>query len=130
MEHKHGCIVLHHGKIMASGYNYDKVQFNVQKCISCSTHAEMAAILGLKGKKGDTIIVVRIGKDGKLKDSMPCTFCYNYIQNAGIKKIYYSTNNDDIICIKTKLINIDKLRLSKANLHIQKTLQSRDVKLI
>lgn len=38
-------------------------------------------------------------------DSKPCTFCYNYIKDYGIKKIYYSNSdgtisklNEDDVC--------------------------------
>jgi deoxycytidylate deaminase len=117
MEHKHGCIVLHHGKIMSTGYNYNKVQHRNIFCknISCSTHAEMSAILSLKGKKADTLIVVRVGKDGSLRDSKPCKYCYEFIYKIGIRKIFYSLDNDDITYVKTSLLDCTKLKISRSN---------------
>lgn len=118
MEHKHGCVVLHHGKIMSTGYNINKVQYKnklLYRKISCSTHAEMSAILSLKTKKADTILVIRVGKDGTLRDSKPCKYCYEFISKIGIKRVYYSTNNQEIECIKTSLLENDKLIVSRSN---------------
>ena len=122
MEHKHGCVVLHHGKIMSTGYNYDKVVYKYKllyKNTSCSTHAEMSAIFSLKNKKASSLLVIRVGKDGLLRDSKPCKYCFQFIQQAGIKKIYFSTNNQEIICTKTKHINISDLIISGSNKRIR-----------
>ena len=118
MEHKHGCIVLHHGKIMSTGYNYDKVVYKnklLYRNVSCSTHAEMSAILSLKGKKANSLLVIRVGKDGTLRDSKPCKYCHEFIYKIGIKKIYFSTNNQEIICTKTNKINSSELKISRSN---------------
>ena len=76
----------------------------------------------------DTLIVIRIGKDGRLKDSLPCTFCYNLIQATGIKNIYYSTNDDNITYVKTNLVQVDKIRLSRANFLVHSKVQSAKCK--
>jgi deoxycytidylate deaminase len=118
MEYKHGCVLLHHGKIISTGYNYDKIQYkNKLLCYntSCSTHAEMAAILSLKRQKADTLLVIRVGKDGTLRDSKPCQFCYQFIYKNNIKKIYYSTNNQDIVFTKLSRLNCDDLKISRSN---------------
>ena len=123
MEYKHGCVLLHHGKIISTGCNYDKVQYkNKILCrnVSCSTHAEMSAIISLKGKKADTLLVIRVGKDGTLRDSKPCQYCYQFIYKNGIKKIYYSTNNQEIVFTKLSALSRDNLQISRSNILLKK----------
>lgn len=126
MEHKHGCVVLHHGKIMSSGYNYDRVQYKHKNkykygCTntSCSTHAEMSAILSLKGKKANALLVIRIGKDGSLRDSKPCQYCYEFIHKIGIKKVYFSTDNQKVEIMRTKHIDCKELKISGSNIKLK-----------
>ena len=47
------------------------------------------------------LYVARIDKMNNLKDSRPCTNCYNIIKGLGIKKIIYSTDNNDYDICKT-----------------------------
>ncbi len=138
MEHKHGCVVLHHGKIISKGYNFNKVQYlhsshrpggasPRSRSVCCSTHAEMSAIISLQGKKADTLLVVRVGKDGTLRDSKPCKYCYEFILRSGIKKIYYSTNDQEIVYTKTCMLNYQELTLSRSNrIHLGEITTLRD----
>ncbi len=136
MEHKHGCAVLHHGKIISKGYNFNKVQYlhsshrpggSLSRSVCCSTHAEMSAIISLQGKKADTLLVVRVGKDGTLRDSKPCKYCYEFILRSGIKKIYYSTNDQEIVYTKTCMLNYQELTLSRSNrIHLGEITTLRD----
>ena len=127
--------MLHHGKIMSTGYNFDKVQYKHKNkykygCTntSCSTHAEMSAILSLKGKKANALLVIRVGKDGSLRDSKPCQYCYEFIYKSGIKKIYFSTNNQDVEIIRTNDINREDLTISGSNVKLQKSILEKTVK--
>lgn len=111
---------------MSSGYNYDRVQYKHKNkykygCTntSCSTHAEMSAILSLKGKKANALLVIRVGKDGSLRDSKPCQYCYEFINKIGIKKIYFSTNNQDVEIIKTNDIDCKELVVSGSNVKLK-----------
>lgn len=111
---------------MSTGYNLDKVQYKHKNkykygCTntSCSTHAEMSAILSLKGKKANALLVIRVGKDGTLRDSKPCQYCYEFIHKIGIKKIYFSTNNQDVEIMKTNNINCKDLVVSGSNIKLR-----------
>ncbi len=115
MEHRHGCVVLRNGKVISKGYNHPRIRIINKNRLSCSTHAEMSAILSLKNKKANSILVIRINKEGKLCDSKPCQYCFNFILNSGIQKIYYSNEQGKIICIKTKDIDINSLVISNCN---------------
>ncbi len=118
MEHRHGCVVLRNGKVISTGFNYPRLRIINKTRLSCSTHAEMSAILSLKNKKANSILVIRINKDGQLCDSKPCQYCFNFIENSGIKKIYYSNEYGNIVFIKTNKINIESLVISKSNKNI------------
>lgn len=95
MTHKHGCVIVYCGEIIAEGYNH----FFTHMCHNYSIHAEVDAINKVKKLRyllpECEMYVVRIGtKKFKhcLKYSKPCESCTAAINKHGIKKIYYSTN--------------------------------------
>ncbi len=95
--HKHGCVIVHKGRIISTGYNCSELG---NQCIY-TKHAEFNTISKLKRlrKKNKllfnecTLYVVRITDDENFRNSKPCNNCFEYIIKSGIKKIYYS---DDI----------------------------------
>jgi deoxycytidylate deaminase len=102
MQHRHGAIIVNKcGDILGQGYN------NVHSFYShqYSMHAEVAAIQNLRKKNRKlwvaedlTMIVVRIGgRTGECcytKLSKPCHDCQKEIKKMGIKRVFYSVNND------------------------------------
>lgn len=94
---RHGCVVVHGGKIIGSGFNINLKhpmikQFNELKTL----HAEMIAIMRVKNKrllKDSALFVTRISPKGKSIMSKPCCICMNVIKSFGVKDIYY-TNED------------------------------------
>lgn len=104
-----GCVAVLKNKIIASASNklkthplqahYDKYrQFNVMsdpKNIH-SLHAEIACLNMLRNQdicyKDLELYIVRLRRDRDYGLARPCIACFNYIQNLGIRKIYYSTN--------------------------------------
>lgn len=99
MNHKHGAIIVHKKNIISAGYNY--------QCGKHSIHAEVAAIVNVKGRCKSMLsecelYVVRIGPDkydNPLKYSKPCHNCQAYIAKKSIKTTYYSTNYEYDKCI-------------------------------
>ena len=92
MTHKHGCIIVHGGKVIASGWN------DIDDSMQCvrSIHAEVSAInewKKLRKKKPPLkdcdIYVVRVGIDC-LKNSKPCCMCQKTIEQNGGRNVYYS----------------------------------------
>jgi len=93
MMHKHGCIIVHKKRIIASGYNTMPDMFNN------SLHAEVNALNKIKNKptilKESDMYIVRIGTDSYnnvLKYSKPCEHCTKRIIESKVRKVYYSTN--------------------------------------
>lgn len=79
-----------------------------------SKHAEHGACLYLKNKKKRSnvkLIVIRISALGKLVNSTPCENCINRIREAGIKKIIYVNDKDELV--EEKLSQIKYIPLAK-----------------
>lgn len=53
-----------------------------------SIHAESDAVM--KATAGDTLIVVRVIKNGSLTCAKPCDNCVRYLKDHGIRKVFYS----------------------------------------
>lgn len=111
---KHGCVVVRKKKIISCGYNFKihhQNTFNTflvnnnnnnydDKTESFSVHAEISTLKKVKKQDltGCELYVVRLGPKSKfseesnLKYSHPCKVCRSYIEDCGIKKVYYSIN--------------------------------------
>jgi len=109
------------GKPYFIGSNNLRNVYN-NSCIFYSTHAEMSVIYKiLKSCKLQpfkdiidlsdySIVVIRYGKDGTLKNSRPCTHCLNMMILYRIKKISYSTDDGSILTEKPK--NMEQMHIS------------------
>ncbi len=57
----------------------------------------------LKNVKKLDLIVLRITKEGNIGNARPCFNCLNMMKDIGIKKVYYTTgNNEEMICEHVK----------------------------
>lgn len=96
---KHGAVVVRGGSVISTGVNKDRSHPRVVSTEHikdhCSVHAEVDAIKKAKDVVGATIYVARVNKKGKTRDSRPCNRCYEIIQSNGIKKIIYSTSDEE-----------------------------------
>ena len=63
-----------------------------------SIHAEQSAILNARcDLRGMSMLVIRLNNDGKLRFAKPCPFCIKYIEYVGIKNVYYSNFDGQIL---------------------------------
>lgn len=93
---KHGAVVIKSGRVVGTGFNKFK---NHPLSVSpdhikthCSRHAEQEAIKQAgKHTKGATLYVARINKQGLDRNSKPCSLCTELINNSGIKRVIYTT---------------------------------------
>lgn len=107
-QHKHGCVIVKNNEIIAEGFNHT----NTHLYHKFSIHAEVDALSKLPHNKkymaDCEMYVVRINScftnssKNWLKFSRPCDGCSKAIQKSGLKKVYYSTNND---CISSTSIS-------------------------
>ena len=101
LEHKLGAVIVKDNKVVAAGFN----QYTVNHYRHAwSVHAEVAAIMQLRGKPPSYLrecemYVVRIGRRHScpthpLRLSKPCANCEALIRERGIRRVYYSVNED------------------------------------
>ena len=89
-----GAIVLHRGKIVSRGHNKLKSHPTLSKLGYYGIHAECDALM--RSHCGDTLIVVRILKNGRLACSKPCEKCLKFISSYGIKRVLYIDWNESV----------------------------------
>lgn len=94
MTHKHGCVIVaSDGTVVCEGYNHHKIHMNHKYSI----HAEVDALYKAKKQRWKLadceMYVVRIGP-GRLKYSKPCHDCAAVIERHGIRRVYYSTEDE------------------------------------
>ena len=96
MTHKHGAIIVRNDEVISEGFNHHFTHM----CHKFSIHAEADAIHKIKKVTHISeceLYVVRISKPSMnhcLKYSKPCNDCQRCIERAGIKRTYYSTNQE------------------------------------
>lgn len=111
---KIGCILIYKNKVISVGYNTTKShpiqkEYNIYRNtknrtydtnkMNNSLHAEMMCLLNAKKHfKGDfskcSIYIYSTKKDGSTRLTRPCNACMRYIDELGIKNIYYTNNSN------------------------------------
>ncbi len=104
-----GAVAIYKGSIVATASNSNKTsplqaRYNVYRYSDTTTlakaHAETILIQKLRWKFGDSIdwskvyiYLYREYKDGTLAPSRCCDSCIKMLQELGVKKIFYTTEN-------------------------------------
>ena len=70
-------------------------------------------LLKIKHVENSDIWVIRILKNGKIVNSEPCLSCIVAMKRYGIKRVFYSNEIGDIICIKLSEITVSDCYMSK-----------------
>jgi deoxycytidylate deaminase len=68
-----------------------------------STHAELDAICKARAKvdlRGTKLYVTRIKPSGGMGMARPCEICMGALENYGIKRVYYSIENNEYGVLK------------------------------
>lgn len=95
---KHGSVIVKGGRVISTGYNKERSHPMIVSSEHikdhCSVHAEIDAIKRAKDVSGATIYVARVNRQGKARDSRPCSRCYKAIEEHGIRKIIYTTSEE------------------------------------
>lgn len=135
MLHKHAAMIFSGGKPISIGYNHDRMYLSRKCILSChaEVHAlsqyldhnkrsyyknylnDTERTLSFRKKNGESprmrlngnlkLIVIRVNNQGSLKGSKPCSHCLESIKMFGIKKIYYSTDDGEILKYSTDQVN-------------------------
>ena len=98
MLQKHASCLLKGDSPTNFGVNkYFKVKGIDTKPMFLSIHAEVDVMSSCKYVKGFDILVIRVNKNGDLKNSRPCNNCIDKMKTKGIRKIYWSTDEQTIL---------------------------------
>lgn len=69
-----------------------------------ATHAEVHAINMCKNPAGATLYVARVNRNDQVGMSKPCKKCMQAIQEAGIRKVFYTTNDGEVEMLRKQEI--------------------------
>lgn len=96
----HGAILAKYGNVLNASHNKNKTcsfgsRFRAPNKGRATLHAELGAILNMPrhSTEGADIYVVRVNREGELRNSKPCSMCYEAMKFVGIKRVYYSNEN-------------------------------------
>lgn len=94
-QHKIGAVVVRKNRVISTGFNQVKTHPKSPHPYFM-LHAELAAIIGCSYEelKGATIYVFRQHRNGECAMAKPCPTCEAALRQAGIKKVYYSADNE------------------------------------
>ena len=101
---------LRHGAVLVKGGSIINISFNKENYTSFGTrfrnpshghatvHAELGCVLGMPRNvtTGTDLYVCRINKEGEFRNSQPCSMCHEALKHVGVKRVYYTTNNNTI----------------------------------
>jgi hypothetical protein len=81
------------------------------------TNIKGGAFYGTKPKKANVdIVVMRINKIGEVANARPCYNCLTMMKAVGIRKVYYSISDNELICEKVN---------NMISIHISATTRTR-----
>jgi tRNA(Arg) A34 adenosine deaminase TadA len=97
---KVGAVLLKKNKIVATAVNLEKKSHPLQAKFAKRVglwqkiylHSEVHALIKAR-EDADTIVVARVNPQNKLRNAKPCPICALALEEAGVKNIYYSTDD-------------------------------------
>lgn len=98
--YKHAAALLYNDTIYSYGINKFIKEIKIDNQIYYKTmHAEITVFEKLPKKKvrGMDILVIRVNKNLTLKNSRPCSQCIDKLSKLGIRKVFYSNEEGDIV---------------------------------
>lgn len=133
ISYRHSAALFKKNKVISVGYNKSVKQINInnttRNSFKITVHAEVNALYQACKKhnlRGIDIIIIRTKNlcNGQitLRNSRPCNDCIDKMTKIGIRKVYYSNSNGDIVyefldnMLKTHISSGQKnLKLLKCN---------------
>lgn len=110
------CIAVKDGCIVSKGKNHLRTKLG--KSIMPSFHAEVDTINRVRkttNKKKIDLYVTRVDWNGNYANARPCMFCTSFIKYHGIRKVYYTLNDSEVVVIKAKDMDTSYLTYSQKN---------------
>lgn len=100
---KIGAVIFKGSRIISSGHNGIRSTAQIKnkfKKYENSLHAEQAALMNINWNtvKGCSILVMKISPSkGIFGMALPCEMCRTILNHVGIKNIYYTNKNGEIV---------------------------------
>jgi tRNA(Arg) A34 adenosine deaminase TadA len=99
---RHGAVLVRGGAIVGLGINSEKYcsvgrNYRPEEKGNATYHAEIKALLNIPRhiSKGAVMYVARCSKNGEDdRMSKPCTMCHAVMEERGIRKVYYTVDNE------------------------------------
>jgi deoxycytidylate deaminase len=99
-----GAVLFKGGSVVNVGFNDYRYSSKFRKYYQKkgrrpTLHAEQSAILGvpLDTLSRSSLLVVRVRSNGELGLARPCESCIKMLAAVGVKRIFYSTNDGEIV---------------------------------
>ena len=100
---RHGAILFNYGSVMSigvndGGYSSFGARFQTIDQHIATHHAEIKCILRQPKSvtRGAIIVVARVNNNNEVRFSKPCEMCQQIAKFTGVKKIYYSVDENAI----------------------------------
>ena len=106
ISYKHAAALIDNDNIYSSGVNRFVKTFHIKskgtdeiQTHFKTIHAEINVFSKMpkRSVKGLDILVIRINKQLALKNSRPCNHCIDKLKKIGIRKVFYSNENGNIV---------------------------------
>lgn len=117
--YKHAAALISGDTVYSSGTNkFIKQIKNNDQIYYRTMHAEITVFERLPKKKvrGMDILVIRINKHLALRNSRPCNQCIDKLSKLGIRKVYYSNEEGQIVWEFVE--QMEKLHISSGTRHL------------
>tara|TARA_S200002703_G_scaffold151548_1_gene151102 strand:+ start:44 stop:445 length:402 start_codon:yes stop_codon:yes gene_type:complete len=106
-EYRHGAILVKGNNVLNAASNKNAharfgKRFRRRDKGDSTYHAELGCVLGLDRSvtRGADLYVVRVGRAGALRLSKPCHMCEAALRHVGIRRVYYSIDENEFGCMK------------------------------
>ena len=88
---------IRHGALLVNYSSFGK-RFRSPSRGHATVHAELGCILGLPRDvtSGADLYVCRINRNGEFRFSKPCSMCHAALKHVGVKRVYYTTNDNTV----------------------------------
>tara|TARA_R100000008_G_C3585009_1_gene171536 strand:+ start:1750 stop:2187 length:438 start_codon:yes stop_codon:yes gene_type:complete len=100
---RHGALLVKGGSVLNASCNKENYssfgrRFRCPHRGHATVHAELGCVLGMPRDvtTGSDVYVCRINREGEFRNSKPCAMCHAALKHVGVKRVYYTTNNNRI----------------------------------
>lgn len=117
--YKHAAALISKDIVYSAGVNKFIKEIKINDQVYYKTmHAEITVFEKLPKKKvrGLDILVIRVNKNLALRNSRPCNQCIDKLLKLGIRKVYYSNEQGQIVSEFVE--NMEKLHVSSGTRHM------------